>query len=158
MSKPEFVYTTYIETSPEKLWQALTSGDFTERYWFGHRVTSDWKVGSPYRFAKQGTPSMEGKVLISDPPKKLAYSWDSPSCAPQDAKGERTSRVTFDLEPHGTVVKLTVTHDNLDEGGKTLRDISGGWPMVIASLKSMLETGRELPAELHASVREKSHA
>jgi uncharacterized protein YndB with AHSA1/START domain len=95
MSKPEFVYTTYIETSAEKLWQALTDGDFTERYWLGHRVTSDWKAGSPYNFAKQGAPSIEGKVLIVDPLRRLAYSWDS--CSPQ-AQRERTSRVTFDLK------------------------------------------------------------
>ena len=63
MSKPEFVYTTYIETSAEKLWHALTDGDFTERYWFGHRVTSDWKVGSPYRFTHPERPSPKGKVL-----------------------------------------------------------------------------------------------
>jgi uncharacterized protein YndB with AHSA1/START domain len=155
MSKPEFVYTTYIETSPEKLWQALTSGDFTERYWFGHRVTSDWKVGSPYRFAKQGAQTIEGKVLVVDPPKRLAYTWDS--CSPE-AQRERTSRVTFDLEPRGKVVKLTVTHDELDERGVTLRNISGGWPMVIASLKSMLETGRELPAELITGAKEESCA
>jgi uncharacterized protein YndB with AHSA1/START domain len=155
MSKPEFVYTTYIETSPEKLWQALTNGDFTERYWFGHRVTSDWKVGSPYRFAKQGAPTIEGKVLVVDPPKRLAYTWDS--CSPE-AQRERTSRVTFDLEPRGKVVKLTVTHDELDERGVTLRNISGGWPMVIASLKSMLETGRELPAELITGAKEESCA
>ena len=141
MSKPEFVYTTYIETSADKLWQALTEGDFTERYWFGHRVASDWKVGSPYRFAKQGAPTIEGKVLVVDPPRRLAYSWDS--CSPE-AKRERTSRVTFDLEPRGKVVKLTVTHDELDERGVTLRNISGGWPMVIASLKSLLETGHVL--------------
>ena len=141
MGKPEFVYTTYIETTVEKLWRALTDGDFTERYWFGHRVTSDWKAGSPYRFAKQGTPTIEGKVLISDPPRRLAYSWDS--CSPE-AKRERTSRVTFDLEPRGEVVKLTVTHDELDEGGVTLRNISLGWPMVMASLKSLLESGRVL--------------
>src|SRR5664279_3247080 len=145
MSKPEFVYTTYIETTPEKLWHALTDSDFTERYWFGHRVTSDWKVGSPYRFANQGAASVEGKVLISDPPKKLAYSWNPCSTV---AKRERISRVTFDIEPRGNVVKLTVTHDNLDEGGKTLRDISGGWPMVMASLKSLLESGKPLPADL----------
>ena len=145
MSKPEFVYTTYIETTAEKLWQALTDGDFTERYWFGHRAASDWKVGSAYRFARQGTATIEGKILISDPPRKLAYSWDPCSA---EAKRERTSRVTFDLEPRGRIVKLVVTHDNLDEGGKTLRDISGGWPMVIASLKSLLETGRELPPDL----------
>ena len=142
MSKPEFVYTTYIETSVEKLWQALTDGDFTERYWFGHRVTSDWQVGSLYKFVAPDNHSIEGKVLISDPPKRLAYSWDSGCSA--EAKSERTSRVTFDLETRGKVVKLTVTHDNLDEGGATLRSISGGWPMVLASLKSLLETGHVL--------------
>jgi uncharacterized protein YndB with AHSA1/START domain len=145
MSKPEFVYVTYIETTAEKLWHALTNNDFHERYWFGHRVTSDWKVGSTYRFDKQGKPSVEGQVLESDPPRRLAYTWDPCS---EDAQRERASRVTFDLEPRGKVIKLTVTHDNLDEGGKTLHDISGGWPMVIASLKSFLETGRPLPAEL----------
>ena len=145
MIKPEFVYTTYIETTADKLWHALTDGDFTARYWFGHRVASDWKVGSTYRFAKQGNPSIEGKVLESDPPRRLVYTWDPCS---EEAKRERTSRVTFDLEARGNIVKLTVTHDNLDEGGKTYRDISGGWPMVIASLKSMLETGRPLPADL----------
>ena len=143
MGKPEFVYTTYIETTAEKLWHALTDGDFTERYWFGHRVASDWEIGSPYTFAKEGKNTIAGKVLLSQPPKRLSYSWDP--CSP-DARLERTSRVTFDLEPRGNVVKLTVTHDNLDEGGKTFRDISGGWPMVIASLKSLLETGQPLPA------------
>src|ERR1700688_3047258 len=141
MSKPEFVYITYIETSAEKLWQALTDGDFTERYWFGHRVTSDWKAGSPYKFAKSGTPSIEGKVLVSDPVRQLSYSWDS--CSPE-AQRERTSRVTFDLEPRGKIVKLTVTHDELDERGVTLRNISGGSAMVVASLKSLLETGHAL--------------
>jgi len=156
MSKPEFVYTTYIETTAEKLWHALTDGDFTERYWFGHRVASDWKVGSPYKFAKPGACTVEGKILISDPPRRLAYSWDPRTT---EANRERTSRVTFDLEPRGKVIKLTVTHDNLDEGGKTLRDISGGWPMVIASLKSLLETGHGLPADLPASAaKEKAHA
>src|SRR5215472_9630398 len=102
MSKPVFVYTTYIETTAEKLWHALTDGDFTERYWFGHHVASDWNAGSAYRFTNQGKP---------------------------------TSRVTFDLEPRGKIMKLTVTHDELGEDGKTFRDISGGWPLVMASLK-----------------------
>jgi len=148
MSKPEFVYTTYIETSAEKLWHALTDGDFTERYWFGGRVTSDWKVGSSFDIAKNRQPIVKGKVLESDPPKRLAYTWDACS---DESNHERTSRVTFDLEPRGTVIKLTVTHDNLDEGSKTLRDISGGWPMVLASLKSILETGRPLPLGLKSS-------
>jgi uncharacterized protein YndB with AHSA1/START domain len=145
MSKPVFVYTTYIETTAEKLWHALTDGDFTERYWFGHRIASDWKVGSPYSFTNQGKPMVDGKVLISDPPRRLAYSWNNRK---EEAKGEGTSRVTFDLEPRGTVIKLTVTHDDLGEDGKTFRDISSGWPLVIASLKSMLENGRPLPAEV----------
>jgi len=143
MSRPAFLYVTYIETTAEKLWHALTDGDFTERYWFGHRVASDWKVGSPYAFRNRGKTTVEGEVLVSDPPRRLAYSWNNRKDA---AKGEGTSRVTFDLEPRGKVIKLTVTHDELEE--KTLRDISGGWPMVIASLKSLLETGRELPADL----------
>jgi uncharacterized protein YndB with AHSA1/START domain len=147
MSKPEFVYTTYIETTPEKLWHALTDGDFTERYWFGHRVASNWKVGSPYRFTHPGKSSPEGKVLVSEPPKKLAYTWNGCS---DETKREGPSRVTFDIEPRGNVVKLTVTHDNLDEGGKTFRGISEGWPMVLASLKSFLETGRPMPAEIQS--------
>jgi uncharacterized protein YndB with AHSA1/START domain len=145
MSKLQFVYVTYIETTAEKLWHALTDADFTERYWFGHRLTSDWKAGSPYRFMNQGKPMVEGEVLISDPPRRLAYSWNNRK---DEARGEGISRVTFDLEPRGKVIKLTVTHDELGEDGKTLRDISGGWPMVIASLKSLLETGHPLPAEL----------
>jgi uncharacterized protein YndB with AHSA1/START domain len=157
MSKPEFVYTTYIETSVEKLWHALTDGDFTERYWFGHRVTSDWQVGSPYKFVAPDNHSIEGKVLISEPPKRLAYTWDAGCSA--EAKTERTSRVTFDLEPRGKVVKLTVTHDNLDEGGKTYLGISAGWPMVLASLKSLLETGHVLAINPPAAVaKEKSDA
>jgi uncharacterized protein YndB with AHSA1/START domain len=141
MSKPAFVYTTYIETSAEKLWQALTDGDFTERYWFGHRVTSDWQVGSTYRFVNHGQPMVEGKVLVSDPPRRLAYSWDV--VKPGVAR-ERTSRVTFDLMPRGKVIKLIVTHNEFDESGTTLRDVSAGWPMVLASLKSILETGHAL--------------
>jgi uncharacterized protein YndB with AHSA1/START domain len=147
MSKPVFVYTTYIETTAEKLWHALTDGDFTERYWFGHRIASDWKVGSAYGFTNEGKPMVEGEVLISDPPRRLAYSWNNRKDA---AKGEGTSRVTFDIEPRGTTVKLTVTHDELGEDGKTFRDISGGWPMVIASLKSLLETGKGLPLDVLA--------
>jgi uncharacterized protein YndB with AHSA1/START domain len=141
MSKPEFVYVTYIETTPEKLWQALTEGDFTEQYWFAHRAASDWSVGSSYHFTLEGEKRLEGKVLISDPPRKLAYTWNGCS---KEVRRERTSRVTFDLEPRGKAVKLTMTHDNLDEAGVTFRGVADGWPMVLASLKSFLETGRPL--------------
>jgi uncharacterized protein YndB with AHSA1/START domain len=141
MSKPEFVYTTYIETSAEQLWLALTDGDFTERYWFGYRASSDWEAGSRYQFTRQGANGIEGNVLVSDPPKQLVYTWVP--CSPE-TKHERTSRVTFDLEPHGKVIKLTVTHDNLDPHGTTFRNASTGWPMVLANLKSLLETGHVL--------------
>ncbi|MCA1396051.1 SRPBCC family protein [Bradyrhizobium sp. BRP56] len=154
MSKPDYVYVTYIETTADKLWRALTSSDFTERFWFGYRVSSDWKVGSLYSLTKDRQRSVQGEVLIADRPNKLAYSWD---VVKEGVEREQVSRVTFDIEPHDGVVKLTVTHDNL--GPKTLRDISGGWPMVIASLKSFLETGRELPADLLTSgAREAYHA
>jgi uncharacterized protein YndB with AHSA1/START domain len=132
MSKPEFVYTTYIETTAEKLWQALTDGDFTERYWVGYRIAADsWKAGSSYTFTRPSGERAEGKVLICDPPKRLAYTWNL--CTPE-ARQEPPSRVTFDLEPRGKVVKLIVTHDEFAEGSKTQRDISGGWPIVLSGL------------------------
>jgi uncharacterized protein YndB with AHSA1/START domain len=155
MSKLEYIYVTYIETSAEKLWQALTDPDFTERYWFGHRVSSDWKPGSRYSFAKQGANSIEGEVIAADPPKRLVYSWNS--CSPSD-RSEGVSKVTFDIEPRGKVVKLTVTHDDLNEAGVTFRNISGGWPMVIAGLKSLLETGRGLAIDAPSPAQEAADA
>lgn len=152
MSRLEFVHVTYIETTPEKLWQALTDGDFTERYWFGHRIASDWKVGSAYRFTKEGRPHSDGMILISDLPRQLAYTFDG--CSPESRR-ECTSRVTFDIEPAGGSVKLTLTHDNLDEGGVTYCEISGGWPIVLSGLKSLLENGRVPAIDLpHAAAKE----
>ncbi len=151
MSRLEFVYVTYIETTPEKLWQALTDGDFTERYWFGHRIASDWNVGSAYRFTRQGAPHSDGKILISDPLRQLAYTFDGCSA---ESKRECTSRVTFDIEPSGRSVKLTVTHDNLDEGGVTYCEISGGWPIVLSGLKSLLENGRVPSIDLPQAAKE----
>ncbi|WP_159005664.1 SRPBCC family protein [Bradyrhizobium sp. S69] len=156
MSKPEFVYVTYIETTPEKLWEALTVGDFTERYWFGLRISSDWEAGSPYIFTRHGAISLEGNVLVSEPCTRLVYTWIPLS---PETKHERISRVTFDLEPRGKVIKLIVTHDHLDEGGETRRDISDGWPMVLASLKSFLETGHALEIDPPCAVtREAAYA
>jgi uncharacterized protein YndB with AHSA1/START domain len=156
MSKPEFVYTTYIETSAEKLWQALTEGDFTERYWFGYRFSSERRAGSSYEFSKPDAASGEGTVLEFDPPRRLAYTWNLCSAGAQQ---EPSSRVAFDLETRGKVVKLTVTHDGFEEGSKTQRDISGGWPMVLSSLKSLLETGQPLLMDPPASAaKEKTDA
>jgi uncharacterized protein YndB with AHSA1/START domain len=142
MSKPEFVYTTFIKTTPEKLWHALTDREFTQKYWMDCTLTSDWKVGSRMHMDRGGKVMNECVVLESDPPRRLSYSWQSVFDAGMSK--ENPSRVTYVLEPHGGVVKLTVTHGDFTEGSKTLPSISFGWPMVLSSLKSILETGHGL--------------
>ena len=140
MSKPKFVYVTYINTTPEKLWSALTSGEFTEQYWFGSRVQSEWAVGSPLTVAT-GVAEKDwlGEVLHADPPRLLAYNFRVRGGA------GHVSRVTFRLDPHGPVVKLTLTHDELDEKDeKFFAGISQGWPAVLSNLKSLLEGGNSL--------------
>lgn len=145
MSKPEFVYTTFINTTPEKLWHALTDTAFTESYWFGCSLTSDWKVGSPMQMTRNGQIMNECVILESDPPRRLSYSWLT--VFDDDMKQERPSRVTFVLEPSQRAVKLTLTHEGFAAGSKTLPSISDGWPLVLSSLKSILETGQPLAFE-----------
>ncbi len=149
MRKPEFVYTTYIKTTPEKLWHALTDTKFTLSYWFGCSLHSDWKVGSPMQMHRSGKVVNECVILESDPPHRLVYSWLS-VFDPEMIK-EQPSRVTFTLEPDGTSVKLTVMHQGFAEDSKTLPSISGGWPLVLSSLKSILETGKPLDFEMARS-------
>jgi len=147
MSKPEFVYVTYIETTPEKLWHALTDGEFTARYWFGARLKSDWKVGSTFEMVRDdGTVSDRGKVIEVDPPKRLAYTFVNIS---EKYKNDRPALTTFVLEPYGKLVKLTLTQEGFAEGSKFLDGISKGWPAIMSSLKSILETGHplEIPFE-----------
>jgi len=143
MSKPSFVYVTYIATTIERLYQALTSAEFTERYMFGRRVESTWEVGAPVRYlGRDGKLSDSGEVLEADPPRRLVFTWRVEF---DDAlRREGYSKVTFELEPLGGEVKLTVVHDELREGSGVLKGISGGWPKALASLKSLLETGRPL--------------
>ena len=142
MSKPEFIYVIYIETTPEKLWEALTDGDFTERYWFGVRLRSDWKVGSTFEMVRNnGTVSDAGKVVEYDPPRRLAYTFVNLS---DDYKGELPALATLVIEPHGKLVKLTLTHEGFAEGSKFLLGISQGWPAILSALKSLLETGKPL--------------
>lgn len=145
MSKPEFVYVTFIETTPEKLWAALTDSGMMQRYWFGYSVSSDWKVGSPIKLGKDGKVTDDGEVLICNPVRRLSYSWHA-IYDPEMAK-EKASRVTFDLEPKGKYVKLTVTHEDFPPASRVLPSISTGWPMVLSSLKSWLETGRPMPED-----------
>lgn len=142
MSKPEFVYTTYIETTPEKLWDALTSGEFTKRYWFNTEVRSDWKVGSPFALVMDGKTTDVGEILEADRPRRLSYTFKH--VLDDELKKEPASKVVFTLEPFGKVVKLTLTHEGFVEGGKMLDGISKGWPAILASLKSLLESGEPL--------------
>jgi uncharacterized protein YndB with AHSA1/START domain len=143
MTKPSFVYVTYIATTAKRLWEALTSAEFTERYMFGRRVESTWKVGAPVRYiGREGTLSDSGEVLECDPPRRLVFTWRVEF---DDAlRREGYSKVTFELETLGGEVKLTVIHDDLHDGSGVLKGISMGWPKALSSLKSLLETGRPL--------------
>ncbi|MFD7158745.1 SRPBCC family protein [Kribbella sp. NPDC059898] len=141
MSKPAMIHVTYIETSPEKLWEALTSGAFTQQYWFGRRIESDWTVGSPVRFYDSADDSLtdSGEVLVYDEPKTLAYTFKNEVSAGEQVPG----RVTFTIEPRSaTVVKLEVVHDQIAED--TVEGWRNGWGPILANLKTYLETGRTL--------------
>ena len=152
MKKPDYVYVTYIATTPEKLWQALIDTDVTRQYWVDpsagcSRVNvSDWKPGSRWehrRVDETGTVDILGKVVETTPPSRLVLTWARPSDVDNDAKH---SRVSFDIEPYvGGLVRLTVTHDDLAGDLQMLEGISGGWPKVLSNLKTLLETGRALP-------------
>jgi uncharacterized protein YndB with AHSA1/START domain len=158
MDKPEFVYTTYIRTTPERLWQALTEPAFTERYW-STTFKTDWTAGSAMTWDNHGVliTDPEQVVLEAEPYRRLAYTWHA--VTPELAKhfgwddelratlaGERRSKVTFDIEPASQGVKLTVIHDGFDPGSTIASMVSAGWPEVVASLKTLLETGEPLPA------------
>ena len=141
MSKPAMIHVTYIETTPEKLWQALTSGAFTQLYWFGRRIESDWTVGSPVRFYDSADDSLtdSGEVLVYDEPKTLAYTFKNEISGGEQVPG----RVTFTIEPRSeTVVKLQVVHDEIAED--TVEAWRNGWGPILANLKTYLETGRTL--------------
>jgi uncharacterized protein YndB with AHSA1/START domain/DNA-binding transcriptional ArsR family regulator len=152
--RPSYVYVTYIESSPQKVFQALTDADLTGRYW-GHSNISDWQVGSTWEHRRvdgSDVADVVGTVLESVPPRRLSLTFDGPGEPPEWGP----SRVTFEIEPHHEIVRLTVTHENLADQS-ALEAISAGWPAVLANLKSLLETGRVLsrpPWEMHAELRE----
>jgi uncharacterized protein YndB with AHSA1/START domain len=142
MDKPKFVYVSYIQTTPEKLWNALQDPELTKQYWFNHHNDSDWKVGSRWEHKLLTEPPVVhvvGKVVENDPPRRLVVTWANPADEGNEAK---TSRVTYELEPCGESVKLTITHDELDT--EMFKSISSGWPLVISGLKSILETGKTI--------------
>lgn len=144
MSKPSHVYVTYIRTSPEKIWSAITDREISRQYW--HANASDWKVGSRWEHQNRDGSNevfIAGSVIESAPPHRLVVGWASPANV---GNPEKTSRVTFVIEPHKEdVVRLTVTHDELEAGSDMEKGITRGWPIVLSSLKSWLETGKAVP-------------
>jgi uncharacterized protein YndB with AHSA1/START domain len=140
MTKPSFVYVTYIRTTPDKLWSALTSAEFTRQYWFGVHHDTDWRPGSPWRLMfEDGRVADAGEIVEADPGKLLVLKWRN-EWNPE-LKAEGTSRCTIEIESVGTAVKLTITHVIDREESKFIEAVSGGWPCILSNLKSLLETG-----------------
>jgi uncharacterized protein YndB with AHSA1/START domain len=139
MDKPRFVYVTYIATTPQALWRALTDPDVTEKYWLGYRFDARGAAGGQMTgVSPAGIEVHRGDILESDPPRRLVYGWHS---LKKGLDHERPSRVSFDIEAKQDHVKLTVIHDDFDVGSKVFNGISQGWPIVLSNLKGYLESG-----------------
>ena len=139
--KTSFVYVTYIRSTPEKVFEAITKPEIARRYW-GHENVSDWKPGSTWahvRANEQRTVQVVGKVVEVAPPTRLVITWANASQAADPAS---YSRVSFDIAAYEEMVRLTVTHDELEAGSGMAKGIQQGWPIVLSSLKSLLETGQ----------------
>ncbi|MGH7650532.1 MAG: SRPBCC family protein [Gemmatimonadaceae bacterium] len=140
MPRSTFVYVSYIRTTPEKLWSALTDAEFMKEYWFGMHCESDFTAGSSWKLVSADDKIFDaGEIVESDPPRRLVIRWqhqDKP-----ELKAEGPSLCTMELEPSGPAVKLSITHTVERENSKLIHAVSGGWPKVISNLKSLLETG-----------------
>jgi uncharacterized protein YndB with AHSA1/START domain len=151
MRKPDYVYVTYIAATPEKVWQALVDTELMREWWVDPNAgcarvnRSDWKPGSRWEHMRAdgtGTVDIVGIVVEHTPPRRLVFTWARPTEAADESKH---SRVAFDIEPYGNgLVRLTVTHDDLERDPKMLEGISGGWPKVLSNLKTFLESGSPL--------------
>jgi len=140
MARSTFIYVTYIRTTPEKLWAALTDREFMKQYWFGSHCESEWRAGSPWKLVShEGQLLDAGEILEAEPPRRLVIRWQHQNKAELKAEGD--SRCTLELEPSGTAVKLSITHTLEREPSKLITAVSGGWPKVVSNLKSLLETG-----------------
>jgi uncharacterized protein YndB with AHSA1/START domain len=135
------VFETYIKTTPERLWEAITDPQLRAKYSFGVRTDSDWAPGSHYKASVPGVIDIAaGENLEVDPPNRLVQSFQA--LWSEEVKSARTSRVTWEIEPVGTSCRLRVTHDQLEDDASS--EIYGGWPMILAGLKTLLETGELL--------------
>ena len=145
MADSRFVYVTYIRTTPEKLWRALIEPEFTKQYWVETWQESEWKPGASWRLMlPDGRVGDAGEVLEIDPPRRLVLSWRNEFIP--EMREEGYSRATFDLEQQGDMVKLTLVHEIDRPDSKLIEAVANGWPMNLASLKSLLETGESLEA------------
>ncbi len=143
--KPSHVFQLFIRTTPERLWEAITSSDFTRRYYFSSTVESSWRPSSPYMYAMGGERAIVGEVLEADPPRRLVMTFDARW--DEEVATEPPSRLTWEIEPAGEgVCKLTVIHDGFEGETPTYRQVHGGWPLVLSGLKTLLETGEPLVA------------
>ena len=140
MARSTYVYVTYIRTTPERLWAALTDAEFMKQYWFGCHCESQWTAGSPWKLLfPDGTLADSGEILEADPPRRLVIRWQNQWKPELTAEG--ASRCVMELEPSGTAIKLTITHSIERDHSKFIEAVSGGWPKVLSNLKSVLETG-----------------
>ncbi|MEZ5428520.1 MAG: SRPBCC family protein [Pyrinomonadaceae bacterium] len=145
MKNDKFVYVTYINTTPEKLWEALTNTDFMKLYWFGSSFETDWKIGSSIKETMQnGKPGFEGEILKFDPPRLLSYSFF--------VKDEEKTKVTFEISKQGEAVKLTTIHEGYERGTKEYESTGEGWAVILSGIKSLLETGKPLALDLWSQV------
>ena len=139
MARSTFVYVTYIRTTQEKLWSALTNAKFMEQYWFGAHCESQWTAGSAWKLvAGDGRVLDAGEIVEAEPPRRLVIRWQN---LKPELKAEGASLCTMELEPDGTAVKLSITHTIECEPSKFVQAVSGGWPKILSNLKSLLETG-----------------
>ncbi len=139
-NRTHFVYVTFIRTTPAKLWSALTDPTFMRQYWFGTVAECEWKKGSPWKLVNPDATTMDtGEILEIDPPRKMVIRWQN-EWKPE-LKAEGPSRCTIELEPMDHAVKLTITHEIERPDSKLIAGVSGGWPLIVSNLKSLLETG-----------------
>jgi uncharacterized protein YndB with AHSA1/START domain len=141
MARSTFLYVTYIRTTPEKLWSALTDDvEFMKQYWFGTHCESQWTPGSSWKHVSGDGQILDaGDIVEAEPPRRLVIRWRNQHKPEFRAEGE--SRCTIELEPSGTAVKLTITHTIERDPSKFMAAVSGGWPKVVSNLKSLLESG-----------------
>jgi len=148
MAESEFVYVTFIRTTPEKLWRALTEPEFTRLFWHETTQQSEWKPGASWRLVKpDGSAADSGEIVEIDPPRQLVLTWQNHMFPEMTAEGH--SRMTYEIEPQGELVKLTLVHGMDKPGSKLIKAVSNGWPMILSSLKSLLETGDSFEATRH---------